>query len=154
MRNWLVILIALLTLLCGSALSYAPQSQNASSTATSYLWCGAQTASADMSCYGGERELVAQHHHAPSPTPVQLPERAMRSHPSYFLHPEQQPLYLLAITLAQDDSIHAHAQSITTSAPSIPWFISACREKTGLIDNCKPANLTYRSRLLFELLPA
>ncbi len=150
MRFWLVVLVATFTLLCGSASAHVPNSSKANAQV-----CHTQGSIKKLNCLLIDTSVqVAQKHHAPTPTPVYIPERAMRSHPSYFLHPQQQALYLLAYTLAQDTPLYARTWVHEQSTVHVPWFMVNAQPNSGLVDNYKPANLTYRSRLLYEQLPA
>ncbi|WP_462170310.1 hypothetical protein [Pseudoalteromonas xiamenensis] len=90
------------------------------------------------------------HHQLPAPHPVELPERSRVTHPSYFLHPDQQPNYLLVYTLA-DTEICRDVQYRPEKPEIQPWYQCASRPRTGAIDNCQPANLTYRARLTYQL---
>ncbi|MFC3033041.1 hypothetical protein ACFOEE_10955 [Pseudoalteromonas fenneropenaei] len=89
-------------------------------------------------------------HQLPAPHPVELPERSRLTHPSYFLHPEQQPDYQLLYALAEPDI--PRVLRFRQSKPlAPPWYKCASRPRTGAIDNCQPANLTYRARLTYQL---
>ncbi len=147
MRFWLIAMVAVLTVLCGSASAYAPK------TSASHMQiCHVQSPADQLGCVSSDINVQgAQKHHAPTPKPVQLPERAMRTHPSYFMHPEQQPMYLLAYTLAQDAPLCELSPIGEQIRAQVPWFMVNSQPNSGLIDNCKPANLTYRSRLTYEL---
>ncbi|MEJ6474682.1 hypothetical protein [Pseudoalteromonas piscicida] len=75
-----------------------------------------------------------------------LPERERTSHPSYFLHPQQQAEYALVFALAEHRYIPAAIYEINGPEP-LPWYICDTRPNNGFIDNCKPANLLFKGRI-------
>ncbi|AUJ72051.1 MULTISPECIES: hypothetical protein [Pseudoalteromonas] len=77
-----------------------------------------------------------------------LPERERTSHPSYFLHPKQQAEYALVFELAAEKYIPASVYDINRPKP-VPWYMCDTRPNNGFIDNCKPANLTFKGSLNF-----
>ncbi|CCQ09460.1 hypothetical protein PALB_3010 [Pseudoalteromonas luteoviolacea B = ATCC 29581] len=80
---------------------------------------------------------------------VELPERNRLTHPSYFLHPAQRADYQLVFVLADDDPPRTLVYR-TNRFNITPWYFGDTRARRGLINDCQPANLTYRSLLLFE----
>ncbi len=154
MRAFLIIWVAAVTLVLASALGAGQFSQQSYSPAPTAL-CVAQQVQSTVPCITSAfgMDMDAKQHQAPTSHPVQLPQRAMGSHPSYFLHPEQQPLYLLAYTLAQQDEPSRLDKIRLTPRTDLPWYMHTCLPNSGLLDNCKAANLTYRSRLLYHSLP-
>ncbi|WP_105255558.1 hypothetical protein [Pseudoalteromonas sp. T1lg75] len=153
-RAFLIIWVAAVTLVLASALGAGQFSQQSYSPAPTAL-CVAQQVQSTVPCITSAfgMDMDAKQHQAPTSHPVQLPQRAMGSHPSYFLHPEQQPLYLLAYTLAQQDEPSRLDKIRLTPRTDLPWYMHTCLPNSGLLDNCKAANLTYRSRLLYDSLP-
>ncbi|MEK0160365.1 hypothetical protein WLQ65_14685 [Pseudoalteromonas piscicida] len=77
-----------------------------------------------------------------------LPERERTSHPSYFLHPKQQAEYALVFELAAEKYVPASVYDINRPKP-VPWYMCDTRPNNGFIDNCKPANLTFKGSLSF-----
>ncbi|EWH10228.1 hypothetical protein DS2_09022 [Catenovulum agarivorans DS-2] len=87
-------------------------------------------------------------HKLPAPNPAELPHRNPVTHPSYFLDSEQQPDYQLIYALADPDIPRIVIYQLIKPVTQ-PWYQCTSRPRTGAIDNCQPANLTYRSQLTF-----
>ncbi|MCU4676247.1 hypothetical protein N7931_11465 [Catenovulum sp. 2E275] len=87
-------------------------------------------------------------HKLPAPNPAELPQRSRVTHPSYFLDTEQQPDYQLIYALADPDIPRILLYRLIKPVTQ-PWYQSTSRPRTGAIDNCQPANLTYRAQLTF-----
>lgn len=146
MRNGIIMVIVLMTLLLSSASALA---HTHTTTAESSL-CSLIVQEPMLCSFDDVSADGASEHQRPAPHPAQLPERAMRTHPSYFLHPEQQPLYLLAYTLAQHTAPFKQRFKAPPASHFEPWYIAREQKKCGLINHCQAANLTYRSRLHYE----
>ncbi|WP_138550175.1 hypothetical protein [Pseudoalteromonas rubra] len=89
-------------------------------------------------------------HSQPATYPAQLPSQSRLTHPSYFLHPDQQPDYELLYVFADPD-LYRVSQQYVHQPLTRPWHQCATRARTGLINDCQPANLTYRARLTYQL---
>lgn len=89
-------------------------------------------------------------HSQPASYPAQLPSQNRLTHPSYFLHPDQQPDYDLLYVFADPD-LYRVSQQYIHQPLTRPWHQCATRARTGLINDCQPANLTYRARLTYQL---
>ncbi|WP_237742333.1 hypothetical protein [Gayadomonas joobiniege] len=84
----------------------------------------------------------------PAQYPAESPQSSRLTQPSHFLDTEQQPDYQLFYAIAEPDIPPVERYRLKSPIKP-PWYQCTSRPRTGAIDNCRPANLTYRSQLTF-----